>query len=162
MTISVGALIVAYHALIIIGFTLQVMGVLMEVLIDRRATAGRDVIAVVLALAMAIETATLGHEGIGGLGIAICFMFVALSAIGPFIVRTFSPVAGVAVVSGRCVAGGAKIVPIIVVRFVETVVASAREEEDGVVSDHRLHREEIATAVRVMTGVTRFGKLTLR
>ena len=89
---------------------------------------------------MAGGAGALRDEGIGGVGIAIAFVLVAKRAVAAFEMRDVGPVAGIAIMAGVVVAGGAEVVVVVAVGLIEAVVASTGGEVDDLALDHGLYR----------------------
>ncbi len=140
VAIAVGALIVADNALVVSQRAQNMMRVFLEIVGDRGTSAGWHAIAIVSWITVAGGAGALRDEGIGGVGIAIAFVLVAKRAVAAFEMRDVGPVAGIAIVAGVVVAGGAEVVVVVAVGLIEAVVASTGGEVDDLTLDHGLYR----------------------
>lgn len=156
------ALIVADQALLIAGVALDMMATLTEVGTHGPATARRQVIAVILLLVVAVKARPLRHESIRGQWIAVGFVLVAGGTVGSFVMRQLGAIAGRTIVAGGGMAGGAEVVAILVVGFVEAVIAAKSPENDAGTMQVATDGVEIGAAVRVVAGVAGDGKGWLR
>ena len=138
------------------------MGVLLEIICHGWASARWHAVAIVGWIAVASRTGALRDEGIGGLGVAIAFMLVAKRTVAALEMRDIGPIAGVAVVAGVGMTGGAEVVVVVAVGFVEAVVASAGGEDDDLASNYRFHRVQVAAAMRIVAGIALLDKGRLR
>ena len=104
----------------------------------------------------------LRDEGVGGLGVAITFVLMAERAVVALKMHDIGPIGGIAIMAGIGMAGGAKVVGVVDVGFVEAVVAGVGSVNDDTALDHRLHRVQIAAAMGIVAGIALLDKGGLR
>ena len=136
IAIAVGALIMADNALVVGQRAQNMMGVLLEIIGHGWTSARWHAIAIVGWIAVAGGAGTLRDEGVGSIGVAIAFMLVAERAVATLEMRDIRPVAGIAVMAGVVVAGGAEVVVVVAVRFIKAVIAGAGGEVDNFAPDY--------------------------
>ena len=104
----------------------------------------------------------LRDEGVGGLGVAITFVLMAERAVVALKMHDIGPIGGITIVPGIGMTGGAKVVSVVAISFVQAVVAGVGGVNDDTALDYRLHCVQIAAAMGIVAGIALLDKGGLR